>query len=213
MIKHLILVKARNIMNINVDLLQWFCGFADGTIKNKIISNKEILEELHKPIIRKFNRKKLRSLFIDSVLGADLADMQLTSKFSKRFRLSLCVIDIFSKYAWVISLKDEKGITITDAFQKNLDESKRKLNKIWVDKDSEFYNKSKKSFLQNNDIEMYSKHIEGKSVIAERFIRNLKNKIYKYMTSILKNVYIDKLDDIVNKYIIQYIINIMAQLK
>ena len=60
---------------------------------------------------------------------------------------------------------------------------------------------------------MYSKHIEGKSVIAERFIRNLKNKIYKYMTSILKNVYIDKLDDIVNKYIIQYIINIMAQLK
>ena len=57
-----------------------------------------------------------------------------------------------------------------------------------------------KSFLQNNDIEMYSMHIKGKSVIAERFIRNLKNKIYKYMTSISKNVYIDKLDDIVNKH-------------
>ena len=69
-----------------------------------------------------------------------------------------------------------------------------------VDKDSEFYNRSMKSWLEKNDIEMYSTHNEGKSVIAERFIRTLKNKIYKYMTSISKNVYIDKLDDIVNKY-------------
>ena len=65
---------------------------------------------------------------------------------------------------------------------------------------NEFYNRSMKSWLEKNDIEMYSTHNEGKSVIAERFIRTLKNKIYKYMTSISKNVYIDKLDDIVNKY-------------
>ena len=57
-----------------------------------------------------------------------------------------------------------------------------------------------KSFLQNNDIEMYSTHNEGKSIIAERFIRALKNKIYTYVTLMLKNVYIDKLDDTVNKY-------------
>ena len=57
-----------------------------------------------------------------------------------------------------------------------------------------------KSFLQNNNIEMYSTHIEGKYVVAERLIRTLKNKIYKYMTSISKNVYTDKLDDVVNKY-------------
>ena len=97
------------------------------------------------------------------------------------------------------SLKNKKGITITNAFQKILDESKCKPNKIWVDKDIEFYNRSVKSFLQNNDIEMYSSHDEGKSVTGERFIRTLKNKIYKYMTSVSKNVYIDKLDDIVNK--------------
>ena len=83
--------------------------------------------------------------------------------------------------------------------QNILDESNRKPNKIWVDKGSEFYNRSMKSWLQDNDIEMYSTYNEGKSVVAERFIRTLKTKIYKYMTSISKNVYIDKLDDIVNK--------------
>ena len=68
-----------------------------------------------------------------------------------------------------------------------------------MDKGSEFYNNSFKEWLQDNDIAMYSTHNEGKSLVAERFIRTLKNKIYKYMTSILKNVYIDKLDDIVNE--------------
>ena len=72
--------------------------------------------------------------------------------------------------------------------------------KIWVDKGSKFYNNSFKKWLKNNDIEIYSTHNEEKSVIAERYIRTLKTKIYKYMTSISKNVYIDKLDDIVNEY-------------
>ena len=67
-----------------------------------------------------------------------------------------------------------------------LDESNRNPNKIWVDKGSKFYNRSIKSFLQNNDAEMYSTHNEGKSVIAERFVRTLKNKTYEYMTSISK---------------------------
>ena len=81
-----------------------------------------------------------------------------------------------------------------------MNELKRKPNKIWVDKSSEFYNRLIKLFLQNNDIEIYSTHNERKSVIAGRFIRTLKNRIYKYMTWASKNVYIDKLDDIVNKY-------------
>ena len=125
--------------------------------------------------------------------------MQLISNFNKRTSFLLCAIDIFSKYAWVIPLKDKKGISIVNAFQKILKESDRKPNKIWVDKGSEFYNNSFKKWLKDNDIEMYSTNNEGKSVIAERFIRTLKTKIYKYMTSISKNVYIDKLDDIVNE--------------
>ena len=124
--------------------------------------------------------------------------MQLIRKFNKGFRFLLCVIDIFSKYAWVIPLKDKKGVSVVNAFQKILDKSKRKPNKIWVDKGSEFYNSSFKKWLKDNDIEMYSIHNEGKSIVAERFIRALKNKIYKYITSILKKMYIDKLDDIVD---------------
>ena len=110
--------------------------------------------------------------------------MHLISKFNKGIRFLLWVIDIFSKYAWVIPLKDKKGITITNAFQKTLDESNLILNKIWVDKGSERYNRSMISWLQENNIEMYSMQDEGKSVVAEIFIRTLKNKTYKYMTSV-----------------------------
>ena len=127
--------------------------------------------------------------------------MQLISKFNKRFRFLLCVINIFSKYAWVVPLKDKKGISIVNAFQKILKESDRKPNKIWVDKGSEFYNNSFKKWLKDNNIEMYSIHNEGKSVVAERFTRTLQfTKICKYMISVSKNVYIDKLYGIVNEY-------------
>ena len=105
--------------------------------------------------------------------------MQLISKFNKGFRFLLCVIDTFNKCAWVVPLKDQKGDSIVDAFQKILKESHRKPNKIWVDKGTEFYNNSLKKWLKDNDIEMYSINNEGKSVVAERFIRTLKTKIYK----------------------------------
>ena len=98
------------------------------------------------------------------------------------------------------SLKDKKEISIVNAFQSILKKSNRKPNKIWVDKGSELYKRSMKSWLEKNDIEMYSTHNEGKSVVAERFVRTINNKIYKHMTSISKNVYIDKLDDILNEY-------------
>ena len=97
-------------------------------------------------------------------------------------------------------MKDKTGITVTNAFHKILNQSNCKPNQIRVDKGSEFKKRSMDSWLETNDIEMYSTHNEGKSVIAERFIRTLKNKIYKYMTSISKNVYIYKVDDIVHNY-------------
>ena len=108
----------------------------------------------------------------------------------------MCVIDIFSKYAWVVALKDKKGVSIVNAFQKISKESNRKPHKIWVNKESEFYNNLFKKLLKDNDIEMCSVHNEGKSVVTERFIRTLRAKIYKYMTSVSKNVYIDKLDEV-----------------
>ena len=135
-------------------------------------------------LLENLKKEKVYSGFKDNIRGVDLADMQLINKFNKGFRFLLCVIDIFSKYAWVVPLKDKKGVSIVDAFQKILDKSGRKSNKIWVDKGSQFYNSSFKKWLKNNDIEMYSTHNEGKSVAAKRFIRTLKTKICKYMTSV-----------------------------
>ena len=170
---------------------------------SQLAGNKEniqLADELHKPIIRKFQKRKVHLSFRDNIWDVDLADMQLLSKFNRGFRFVLCVIDIFRKCAWVIPSKDQKGTSIVNAFQKVLKESNRKPNKVWVDKGSEFYNNSSKKWLQDNDIVMYSTNNKGKSVVAERFIRTIRNKIYKYMTSISKNVYIDKLNDIVKKY-------------
>ena len=123
--------------------------------------------------------------------------MKSLSKYNKGIKYLLCVIDLFSKYAWVIPIKDKKGTSIVNAFKKIISEGQRKPNKIWVDQGSEFYNNTFKDFLKINKIEMYSTYNEGKSVVAERFIRTLKNKIFKHMTANSKNVYFDVLDDII----------------
>ena len=173
---------------------------ANNSAIKSIPQNEKLAEELHKPIISKSKRRKVYSAFKDNICVADLADMQLISKFNKGFKFLLCFIDIYSKYAWVAPLKDKKGVSIVNAFQSILKKSNRKPNKICVDKGGEFYKRSMKSWLEKNDIESYLTHNEGKSVVAERFIRTIENEIYKYMTSISENVYIDKLDDIVHKY-------------
>ena len=131
---------------------------AGSGIKSENMLNQELAEELHKRIMRKLEKRKVNSSFKDNSWGADLAYMQLISKFNNGIRFLLCVIDIYSKSAWVIPLKDEKGITITNAFQEILDESKRTPDKVQVDKGSEFYNRSMKSWLEKNDTKMNSTH-------------------------------------------------------
>ena len=91
--------------------------------------------------------------------------MHLISRFNKRIRFLLCVTEIFSKYAWVVSLKDKRGVIII-VFQNILNSSKRKPNKICVDKGSEFYNRSMKPWLEKNDVEINSTQNDWKSVVA-----------------------------------------------
>ena len=136
----------------------------------------------------------------DNIGGVDLADMQLISKYNKEIRYLLCAINLFSKHAFDIPLKDKKGTTSVNAFQKILNNSKRKPNKMWVDQGSELYNTNFKKWLEDNNIEMYSTYNEGNSVVAERFTTTLKNKIYKHMTAISKNVYFHALNNIVDEY-------------
>ena len=161
-------------------------------------NNKILAEELHKPVIRKFNKRKVYSKFRDNIWGVDLADMQSLSKRNKGIKYLLCAIDLFSKYAFVVPLKDKKRISIINVFNKIIKQSNRKPNKIWVDQGGEFYINVFKKWLSDNVI--YSTFIEGKSVVAERFIRALKNKLDKNMTATGKNVYFDVLDDVVNEY-------------
>ena len=161
--------------------------------------NYQFANERHRQIIRKFKRRKVYSSFTDNIYGADLADMQSLSKYNKRVKYLLYAIDFFSKYAWVFPLRDKREISVVNVFKKIISEG-RKANKIWVDLGGEFYNNLFKRFLKINNIEMYSTYNERKSVFAERFIRTLKNKIFKHMAALSKNVYFDVLDDIVNKY-------------
>ena len=170
-------------------------------LKNATKPSSSILaDELHKSIIRKFNKRKVYSQFKDNIWGVDLADMQSLSRKNKGIKYLLCTIDLLSKYAFVIPLKDKKRISIVNIFNKIIKQSNRKPNNIWVDQRGEFYNNVFEKWLSDNDIIMYSTYNEGKSVLAERFIRTLKNKLYKHMTAIGKNVYYDVLDNVVNKY-------------
>ena len=107
---------------------------------------------------------------------------------------------MYSKYVFVIPLKDKKGISIVNAFSKIIKQSERKPNKIWVDQRGEFYDNVFKKWLSDSDIIMYSTYNEGKSVVAERFIRTLKNKLCKHMAATGKNAYYDVLDEVVDKY-------------
>ena len=152
-------------------------------LKNTASNSSILADELHKPITRKFNKRKVYSQFKDNIWGVDLADMQSLSRNNKGIKYLLCAIDLYSRYAFVIPLKDKKGISIVNAFDKIIKHSNRKPNKIWVDQGGEFYNNVFEKWFSDNDINIYSTYNEGKSVVAERFTRTLKNKLYKHMTA------------------------------
>ena len=157
------------------------------TSKAGVSVNEQLAEELHKPVTKKFKRRKVYARFKDNIWAADLAEMESLSSKNKNVKYLLCVIDVFTKYAWVKPLKDKKGKTVLNAFMEIVNESNRKPNKLWVDQGREFYNKLMQEWLDNNDILMYSRHTEGMSAIAERFIKTLKAKIHKTWQLIIAN--------------------------
>ena len=110
------------------------------------------------------------------------------------------MIDVFTKYAWVKPLKDKTGKTILNGFTEKVNESNHKPNKLWLDQVREFYNKLMQEGLDNNDILMYSTHNEGKSVIAEMFIKTLKSEIYKKVTANDSKSYLPYLNKLIDQY-------------
>ena len=142
----------------------------------------QLANGLHKQIIRNLKRRKVCSPFRDNIWGAYLADMQSLNKYNKGNKYLLCAIDLFSKCAWVVPLKEKRGISIVNGFQKIISKG-RKPNQILIDQGGEFYKNIFKMFLKINNIEMYSTYNEGKSVVAGRLIWTLKNKTFKRFLS------------------------------
>ena len=165
--------------------------YGTGYIKKKKFTT--LAEELHRPIKRKFKKRRVIVNGIDKIWAADLADMTAFKDYNEGYKFLLLVIDTFSKYGYLIPLKNKKGETVADALKDIF--KKRKPGKLWTDKGKEFYNKNVKDL-----VELYSTENEEKSSIAERWVRTIKEKMWKYFTDNNTYKYIDVLPDLVEDY-------------
>lgn len=159
----------------------------------------KLAEELHKPAIKKFKRRSVIVNNVNDIWGSDLVDMREWAEENHGYNYLLTIIDILSKYAYAIPLKNKTGINIVDSFKKIIT-NKNKPNKLWVDQGSEFYNKDFKKYLKDNNIDMYSSFGDHKSAVIERFNRTLKTKMWKYFTAKNTRKYIDVIDDLIKDY-------------
>ena len=158
-----------------------------------------LAEELHKPVKRKFRKRRVLVSGNNEIWAADLADMRAFAEYNEGNNYLLLVIDTFNKYGWIIPLKDKKGETMVKAF-KTIFKEGRKPKKLWTDKGREFYNKDMDDLRKLYDIELYSTENEEKSSIAERWIRTMKEKMFKYFTDNNTYRYIDALPELVEDY-------------
>ena len=155
----------------------------------------QLANELHRPAVRRFPKRRVDVRGIDKIWAADLVDMQAFAKDNDEVKYLLCVIDLFSKYGWIMPLKDKSGKSVESAFEKIFSEG-RKPEKLWVDKGKEFYNKDVKSL----GVELYSTENEEKSCVVERWNRTMKEKMFKYFSANSTRRYIDVFNDMVNLY-------------
>ena len=160
---------------------------------------KQLADELHKPIKRNFTRRRVVVNHIDEIWCSDLVEMQQFSKWNKGYRYLLMVLDVFSKYGWIVPLKDKKGETVTEAFKTILKEG-RKPQYLWVDKGKEYHNKHVKELLDKNKITLYSTENEEKSSVCERWNRTIKSKMWKQFTVQGNTMYLDMLPKLVKQY-------------
>lgn len=155
----------------------------------------ELAEELHKPVRKKFRKRRVWVPGVDHTWAADLVDMQAFAKENKGVKYLLAVIDIFSKYGWLVPLKNKTGVAVAEALDDIIKSGKRKPEKLWVDKGKEFYNRHVQAQLP-----IYSTENEEKSSVVERWNRTMKERMWKYFSANNTSRYIDKLDEMVDAY-------------
>ena len=156
---------------------------------------------MHKQRRVHFPRRSVIVHDIDNIWSADLVDMQIFSKYNKNFKFLLTVIDLFSRYAWIVPLKNKTGASVRDASQHITETSSRRSpRKLWVDEGKEFYNSIMKKWLVDMDIHMYSTHNEGKAVVVERFNRTMKSRMWRHFAASSTNIYINVLPKLLEDY-------------
>ena len=158
----------------------------------------QLADELHKPIRRKFQKRMVFAKTVDDIWSADLIEMIPLAKYNKGYKYLLMVIDVFSKYGWIVPLKTKTGKAVTEGFKKVF--SDRVPSRLWVDKGKEFYNKTLQSLLDKEKVIMYSTENEEKSSIVERWNRTMKRHMWKYFTANNTHKYIDILPELVKRY-------------
>jgi hypothetical protein len=158
--------------------------------------NIQYRKELLKPSIKKFNRREVKTFYINDIWSADIADLSNISKFNDGYKYLLTIIDIYSRYTFVFPLKDKTSKSVLNCFKT----IKQYPKNLWIDKGGEFLSKEFKSFCKEKDINIYHTYGESKAVFIERFNRTLKNRITQYMIENNTSKYINALDDIVDNY-------------
>ena len=159
----------------------------------------QLAEELHKPIRRKFTKRRVFAKGVDEIWATDLVEMQRFSEWNKGVKYLLMVIDVFSKFGWIEPLQNKKGESVASAFEK-IFKSGRKPRLLWTDKGKEFYNKNVKQLLSRENIKLYSTENEEKSSVVERWNCTIKKDMWKMFSANNNTVYFDKIDELLKNY-------------
>ena len=159
----------------------------------------QLAEELHKPITRKFTKRRVFVKGVDEIWAADLVEMQRFSDWNKGIKYLLMVIDVISKFGWIEPLQNKKGETVAAAFEK-IFKFGRQPRLLWTDKGKEFYNKNVNQLLSRKNIKLYSTENEEKSSIAERFNRTIKQQMWKMFSANNNTIYFDKIGELLKNY-------------
>ena len=159
----------------------------------------QLAEELHKPITRKFTKRRVFVKGVDEIWAADLVEMGRFSEWNKGIKYLLMVIDVFSKFGWIEPLQNKKGETVAAAFEK-IFKSGRQPRLLWTDKGKEFYNRTVNQLLSKKNIKLYSTENEEKSSVAERFNRTIKQRMWKMFSANNNTIYYDKIGELLKDY-------------
>ena len=155
-------------------------------------------QEVHRRRVKKFPRRHVVVTGVNEIWSMDLAFMDRLADENKGNKFILCIVDVLSKYAWCVPIKNKSAATVLNALKSVIEKSRRKPQKIWVDKGSEFYNKEFKDWAKSNNITIDATDSESKSVIAESFIKTIKSKIQKYSTETNSRNWVDVSPEIVS---------------